>query len=452
MRVHTPVRALMKEHGYEQVAHVPFIIDSDGSYLKEPNRYLRERALLEWLPEHAAGISNVMVGNPPCQKLSYPTAKSLATLAAKLLNFMKWCAQKNVDWRQAEYTKDIVLGYQADMKSGAWSRDKKGLGGRTINQRGGEATLFLSWTEQRGLRSKTAERFFVPRRRMRTPIASGESSHKSFEEHDSRAGKAHVEPPLFFLPEPEAVATWLLRVYANRGRVKGLCSELILETAIRVTECVSWRADVLDLDSSKWRIRGQEVHVIIRAGTKGGRQTPSDENGPPRIVKLPLALAHRLHGYRIGERESQIARWIRAGKSAAERDARRRIPRPEQLFLGERSNRPFSARMLHNIWSTTPGCGDGWSPHKGRHYCACQRLIEITVEKAKAAGCNLGNLNPDWLSGALSNDIVIVIRPLLGHVSEETTRVYLEWLRTWFSAQTTTGPLRWQDYLEGEVE
>lgn len=450
MRVHEPDRQLMKEHGYGQVAHVPFLLADDGSYLREPNRYLRERALLEWLPEDATATSDAVVANSPCKKLSYPTVKTLMTMAAKLINFLMWCASKPIDWRAAEYTRDIVNGYQADMKSGVWSKKKKPLGGRTINQRGSEATLFLTWSEQSGYRSKTAPAFRVPRRKVKRPGSSGESSRKSFQEHDTRAGKANVAPQLFFLPEPENVANWLRRIYLNRGRVKGLCSELILETAIRVTECISWRVDVLDKDPSKWKVRGGEVHVIMSAGTKGSRSTPTDVDGPQRVVKLPIALANKLHAYRMNERESQLARWIRAAKTSEERLERRRSPEPERLFLGERSNRPFSARLLGRVWSTTPGCGEGWSPHKGRHYCACQKLIEITIEKAKAADCRLSNLNPDWLSGALSNDITIVIRPLLGHVSEETTNIYLEWLRTWFAAQTGTGPLRWQDYLEGD--
>jgi len=49
----------------------------------------------------------------------------------------------------------------------------------------------------------------------------------------------------------------------------------------------------------------------------------------------------------------------------------------------------------------------------------------------------------------LTNDIQMVIRPLLGHVSEETTRHYIQCVSDWFESQTETGSLHWQDYLEG---
>jgi hypothetical protein len=364
----------------------------------------------------------------------------------KLKNFLEWCQSKNVDWRLASYTEHIINGYQAAMSSGEWSESGEPLGGRTINQRASEATLFLAWTGQAGFRSAKAEPFFVPRRRQKRKGQVG-----NHEVVDSRAGTVGTKPKEFWLPTDAEVAAWMRNVSIVKGKVKGLCCELILTTGIRIRECVEWRADVLPLSRSKWKVRGDNVHVIISAGTKGKRAQPSDIDGPARLVKLPLKLAEKLHAYRMEERPSQHARWVRSAKSPEERNQRRRLGLPPQLFLGESSNQPFGTRMLRDAWTTTPGCPKGWKPHLGRHFCAGQKLIDITMEKVKAAGVGLDKLNVDWLTGSATNDITLVIRPMLGHVSDETTNGYLSWLRSWFESQTGQGALRWQDYLERGV-
>jgi integrase len=450
MRLLFPDDNVMKEQGYAQVAHIPFLLGDDGAYLDEANRYLRERALLEWLPEEAFDLAETRSSYRSGRTLSYPTTASLRAIGERLKNFLSWCIREKLDWRVAEYTQHVVNGYQVAMSDGKWSADGRSLGGATINQRAAEATLFLAWSVQTGLRLIGAPPFKVPRHRGRQQRVAGTSSCRNSTIPESRAGRVHEVPQLFTLPSSEEVAVWLSRVYTMRGKVKGLCCELILETGIRLQECVQWRVDTLPLDRDNWNVRGGVVLVLVQAGTKGRRARPSDINGPPRWVSIPLPLAEKLHGYRQEERVSQHARWIRAAKTSEERAHRKRKGPPIRLFLGEASNCPFTDRMLRRIWSETPGCPSGWSPHKGRHYFACQKLIEITINKAKAAGREIGQLNSDWLTGSLVNDISLVIRPMLGHVSDETTNRYLDWLRTWFETQTDQGSLRWQDYLEKE--
>jgi len=445
MRLLFPDTRLMFENDFQSVAYVPFFLDAPGQYLDGPSQYLRERALLEWLPEDALPV---LASSSLSGSLSYPTIASLRTMGEKLKNFLEWCASKQIDWRSAEYTAHVISGYQAQMTTGEWSQTGRPLDGKTINQRASEATLFLAWTSQAGVRNPSAPPFAVPRRRKKASKKEGGSGRGKVAEIDSRAGSVSMDPPLFWLPTQQEVGCWLRNVYSVKGKVKGLCCELILETGIRNRECVEWRADLLPIDRKDWIVRGDKVHVLIRAGTKGKRAQPSDIDGPARWVKLPISFAERLHSYRLEERPSQHARWVRAAKTPDEKSRRRRMGLPPQLFLGEGSNRPFGTRMLHRAWTETPGCPKGWRPHLGRHFCAGQKLIDITLEKIKAAGVDLGKLNADWLTGSANNDITLVIRPMLGHISDETTNGYLGWLRSWFEAQTGQGPLRWHDYLE----
>jgi len=447
MRVLVPINDEMVKEGFAEVAHVPFLLDRDGRYLDEVNRYIRERALLEWFPENAfpAGHASMRRGG-----LSYPTVTSLRTLADRLKNFLEWCSARELDWRCLEYTKHMVNRYQTEMLSGKWSFSGKELHGSTINRRTDEAILLVAWAEQAGLRPAAAPPFAVPRAsRWLRRRSAGNSSHFGRTSVDTRAGRVNAIPRLFSLPSPSEVAIWIQRVGLLRGPVKRLCCELILATGIRIEECVQWEVDTLPKERKDWKIRGQIVRVLIRAGTKGHRNTPSDIYGPPRWISVPLELAERLHCYLQEVRRSQLARWIRAGKTSHERARRRHAAPPNRLFLGEVSNRPFTARMLRRAWSDTPGCPDSWSPHKGRHYFACHKLIELTTRRAIAASQRLDRLNSDWLTGMLTNDIQMVIRPLLGHVSEETTRHYIQCVSDWFESQTETGSLHWQDYLEG---
>lgn len=448
MRVLFPDPELMCERGFQSIAHVPFVLDDDGKYLDEPSRYLRERALLEWLPEQAFSGAAAQ----PRRRLSYPTVDSLRSMGDRLKNFLEWCASKKLDWRYADYTRHVVGAYQTAMSTGDWSRYGEPLAGKTINARASEATLFLSWAEQTGLRAKDAAPFRVPTWRSKRKTSSKPLKFNADTGVLTRAGEVPERPPLFVLPTPEQVGTWLRRVYVTRGQVKGLCCELILETGIRNRECVRWRADYLPSDRDQWHVRGGKVVICLRAGTKGRRASPSAIDGPARWIALPIGLAERLHSYRQNERSSQHARWVRAAKNPEERARRQRQGSPPELFLGERSNRPFSTRMLRRAWSETPSDIEGWRPHLGRHYFACHKLIDITLKKIRAAGRELGQLNSDWLMGSLLSDITTVLRPQLGHVSDSTTNDYLAWLQDWFESSAGLGWQRWQDYLEeGDV-
>lgn len=86
------------------IIHVPVIFDSRTRYCREQNRYLRERALLEWHPGAGADV---------------PRPRTLKNIADRLCNFIQWCEARSLDWRTITYSQ--VLAYQREQINGSWS-------------------------------------------------------------------------------------------------------------------------------------------------------------------------------------------------------------------------------------------------------------------------------------------------------------------------------------------
>jgi len=428
-----PSKELLETSGYAAICHVPFIISSETHYLREPSRYLRERALLEWPP------LEMDIGD----RVAYPTVTTLRNSAEKLKNFLEWCEDGGFDWRYVEYTNHLILGYQRAMAQGTWSRDKTPLSPRTINQRVSEATLYLKWAADRGLRPA----FYVAEGTSSRKVSTGNHTRSGQTIHvSSRIGRAPERPTSLAIPTPQAVGRWLGAVYTQRGYVKGLCAELIIATAIRLRECIEWRADTLPSNPAEWLVIGDKVQVDIQYGTKGRKAAPDSIIGPRRRISIPLALAQKLHAYRMGLRLVQHQRWIRAGTTKAEQRTRMQSAAPQRLFLGERSNRPFTPRMLRHAWSGVPLPVAGWCPHLGRHYWACTTLLDQLQRRVASLGKTLSDVPGDWITGMGQSELSILIRPQLGHLDEATSLLYLQWLRN--AANCLFGPLDYLEFLE----
>ena len=110
---------------------------------------MRELATGEWRSD--PGVAK----NGPIRK---PTPQTLKNCGQYLANFLRWCTEYRddygkvspLDWRQIEYAKHIVEGYQQDMLEGRWGLSELKPG--TVNLRGDEATRFLEWAAWRELR------------------------------------------------------------------------------------------------------------------------------------------------------------------------------------------------------------------------------------------------------------------------------------------------------------
>lgn len=97
-----------------------------------------------------------------------------------------------------------------------------------------------------------------------------------------------------------------------------------------------------------------------------------------------------------------------------------------RLFLGEDSGRPISAPTLYEAWTSGPTLPfKGWSPHGGRHYYACKTLMD-RLQRQTIRG-------PHTVTSTAEEIITLVLKPQLGHISTETTQIYLRWIQRLFT-------------------
>ena len=146
---------------------------------------------------------------------------------------------------------------------------------------------------------------------------------------------------------------------------------------------------------------------------------------------------------------TQIRRWISAAKTKQERDRRTRERQPSQLWLGETSNRPFSNSQLYQDWKGVPACPASWHPHAGREFFAVELIVAHTRRMMET---NSQTTVPpmNWLIGAMAGQVRIILMPLLGHVSEDTTHLYLRAARARLVMEIGHPAMRWQEYVDAE--
>lgn len=412
-----PILGQMKESGFEHLAKIPFVISGAKGYHREASWYLRDRALLAWVPGDSQHNGK------------YPTRQSLVTYCSYLINFLDWCEQTSRDWRTIAYTSDLVHGYQAQMGSGLWSASGKPLSARTINLRVAEAMRFLQWGAARSLRKPFD--FITVTRSVSIP-SHQQAGRQVQKETQVRAGKVRQDPATLRLPTPSEVSRWLKVVEVEKGVTKMLMCDLILQTALRREEACRWRMDTLPLSRADWNINGDTVTVKIGYGAKGGKTNDIDgeELGPPRFITMPLSMAERLHQYRANIRPANRSIFVRANSTTPVERRELAKTNPRQLFLSDTNGRPIQYYTLYAAW-TGVSCMPfkGWSPHCGRHYWACDKLLSAVKQNAAALGSPLNaSTSSNWITGCVNDTIMLVIQPQLGHVSADTTEQYLKWV------------------------
>lgn len=415
-----PDRGDLIQSGYGAVAHVPCIFNISGEYVDEVSRYLRERALCNWSP--------MMKSFKSAASPRYPTPTSLKGFADALINFLEWTEYRGRDWRSVRYTEDMVNGYQEDMTTGAWSAAGRKLAASTINLRVGEACNYLCWAADKGLRAP----FFMVSELVRViSNASRTSNGKIVREMEVRVGRVRPDPQKFELPTDEAVQSWHKAVVIERGVTKALMCELIINSGIRREEAVEWQIDTLPENESDWEIDGDLVTVKIMYGAKGGKTYDKygEPVGPERHVTIPLSVARKIAGYRMYMRPRMRAKYALSAKTPDEQK-RRSLERERRLFLSEETGRRISAQTLYDAW-TEPSKQPfaGWSPHMGRHYWACKKLLTLLRQDAKRHGVKDSEPIPGWAMTNAPSYIDLVIRPQLGHLDASTTHDYLTWMQ-----------------------
>jgi hypothetical protein len=357
--------------------------------------------------------------------------------AERLCNFLEWCDVKGCEPMTLEYSQDLIGKYQANMISGAWSRDNRPLAEATINVRVEIAAEYLTWAADKGLRTPIV----VPKvPGTYVPSNSRNSSGSVPKSVDARKGKLRVCRRIRGFPSDEDIAAWHDRLLNRsvRGPTEALIAELVLKTAIRRQEAACWRLDTLPLDPDEWIILNphavyekQAILIELRFGTKGREYgwDHGDKIGPSGTIRVPLSLADKLHEYRVKKRPKSLDVAVRLGRTVAEQ--RRIHVETVHLFLNPLTGTRYTGNQIYELWRSVER-PIGWSPHMARHHWACTLLWRRLEDQRKLLESALKTkvdavIIQVFQSTALSI-IELEIQPQLRHVSRETTKIYLQWV------------------------
>jgi hypothetical protein len=442
MRVVFPNAQQMKNLGYAKLAYVPFLISEDGDYPAAANRYLRERACLEWRPP--------IIGREGyCRFNTQQTVKSLDAMARRLMELLLWCENVGVCWQDVTYLGDLIDRWQVGMLDGSVSRSQKKLAIETVNSRISEACYFLSWAAERGYRNS-----FTVLTRVCAPN-KGNSIGKKRVGSERRVGELVSRSRSLSLPSDDVIANWHAKLKVRYGEVIALFAECLMRTGLRISEATMFREQDFPkknfgFECNEWRedwLSAGEVPCTIRMGIKGPKVARgSQESLKPRTIYLPIDLADRMDHYRREGRNTLIARWVSAGKTKEEREKRRKSIKTDLFWIGKKG-RPLSNSWIRQTWSSELAMHWKWCPHMARHLFAVVTLVtyirDLLSHLKMAVIPSLG-----WLHGLMAGQISIILTPLMGHMSEETTLLYLTAARERLFSEFKHPTLMWLDDCE----
>lgn len=443
MRWVMPTESFFLDVDVPKLQYVPILIGQDGSYPAEANTYLVERSCGEWAPGSHSHDDPNDFEDPQVQ-----TLKSRRNMASRLCAFLYWVAQNpDRDWRAMTYQEDILEKYQVGLLLGTASATKRPLKPSTINLYVDEACGFLSWTAERGLRSP----FKVPRRRIRVAVNRGahSRSHQAKEFGQRHGTLQIIDQCLDDLPAAADVARWM-REIQQRHPVKALAFEFMIRTGARISETNQLLVSCVPRKETRgwkpvWVQRGW-VPLILRYGVKGPKVAPASMlSTRSRVVHVPIDLADRIEDYLKIGRPTLLSRYHRGEKA--------RLPRTDRLWLGEHKQQPVSNQMLYSAWVEAVHCPEGWHPHAARHYFSVEKICEATRQLLRfheienPQGVSLG-----WLHGLMAGQVRLILSPLLGHVSEETSMRYLRYAQQRMVREFGHPALDWNALIDADLE
>ena len=426
--------AALAELGWPTYVGHPFVMDSRPGYAVTPNAYLIDRALGVWDPRGRGTKRNVRLAKT-----------SLVDYACWLANALEWAEKRGIDLMHADYTTVLIARYQSEMLTGKWSERGVGLSPATVNLRVDAVVDYQLWGADKGLRAPT-EIPTVTRTVTRGSATSSRGHHGRTVE--TRRGKVAVPKRRLTLPPDEWIAGWRRRVKSRPGlgTTEELIADLILHTAIRVSEAACWRLDTLPLSQDQWVITNpnqpeasQLVEVHLEYGTKGPDlvldEKSGDKIGKSEVIKIPLHLAKRIHEYRSNIRPNALKPALKRATNVAQ--SKKVLADSVHLFINPRTGLRYSVAQIQYFWKLAKGprCPYEWSPHMGRHYWACETLEQrmkahTALIEAILQVPGLTHEHPLLLAlkDTASTVITMEIQPQLRHSGQDTTMVYLTWL------------------------
>lgn len=396
--VFKPDRERLVDLGYAKVAHVPVLFDSARRYCREYNRYLRERATLEW--------------TPPSSNADFPSESTLQTIAYILSNWIEWCEKRGLTFKTATY--DDVLRYQQDQEKGRWSSTGKPLAPTTANARADEVTLCLTW----GAATKLRDPFDVKTVFVNIParnLGGGRTmAARTVRRRVGRAKQSHstAVADAFLLPSPQDVKGWLHSVRERRGGAKYLCCRFVLE-------CGPRRHEVEALTVGQWPSRVAIDDALAQGRVYIPMKLFVTKGMRPRTIKVPVQFADDVRLWVDSIRNTLVYRLHK-------RDGRR----TDKLFVSDAvgyQGIPLSAQTIYDCFHEVSPRPNRWSPHKGRHAFACFFVLHALETEARAEGRALDKMGVDWVTNR-GEWWLKTLQRQFGHSSPETTEVYLQWL------------------------
>lgn len=423
-KLYYPDAERLRGLGFESVADVPALFDRTERYCRAHNRYLRERALGE------AGL-----GRPvPWDVENVPSAKTVENIARHLGVFVDWCDHRNIDWHNVDY-KNGVLRFQNDMALGRWSLSGRTLAPRTANHHADEATAFLVWAADRGLRPAFDVKYKVVKRRSGAKLpGAGTALVRSRQGRRPESDSEDVKK-VSFLPRPEQVAIWLQAVRQKKGYPKYLASRFVVEAGTRLSETIALEEHQIPSKETLEELvaAGQTSAPVTLVVTKGGK---------PRTISVAIAFLMEI-------REWLDGRWLTLRYLGHKRTKR---PPSSRVFLSDArgfEGTPISKARLYDCFHTVEPRPARWHTHFGRHTYACFYVLHALEHEATAAGRALSDMGADWVV-ARGTWYLKTLRKQLGHASEETTDLYLRWLVT--ASGLAEAAAGWHNFLAGSLD
>ncbi|WP_417729587.1 hypothetical protein [Roseovarius sp.] len=376
----------LAEHSpeFSVLSHIPIVLHPTGAVFTEATDYLRDRALMIWRNGRRKS----------------PSAGSVRQFAYNLSNFLDWCDEMDLDWRGIDRGHDAeprsLVGYARMMADGRWSDDGP-ISRATIEARLSVALDYLSYAAA------------APRRWRGSFDDAPILGYGQVASADRRCA----------IPSKADVATWLDRLRVETYPAQHLMTQAIFETGLRREEAVAIRSSQIPPPEAFYP--GPYQHIEISYGTKGGRDpADSDRKGKPRTIRVRTDFLERLYLHARNPKERPAALAVFRERHPGEKA-------PDHLFLNPETGSPYSIAQPNKLFKrAAPAPMSPWTPHMGRHFWACWTLLELLQEEAHLAGLRRGDLLPSTLK-EFGHSSLLRLKQYLGHVSEETTDIYLAW-------------------------